>query len=468
MRLEPARQPAVLASAPPTWVWVVAASALTAFVAAGVAATHQPGRLSLAAIAGLLGLGAAFVEPRVVFGVILFALAGYFPDALLGTGIAVPALLGLMAGAVVLRSSARVETWSAPRELLWLGAFGAALVVSSVGAADAGVANSRLVDFIGFALLIALMLFLVDSERALRRGMWCIAGAIGLLAVLALLQRAAHMNEVAFGGLATVVRDGSILRSGGPLSANFFGEILAAATMLAIYLALDARSRAARVVAIGIVVACVGALIDTGSRGAFVAVVVAAVLLMVLRRVRIATALPIVVAALVAASLLLSGGTRSRLAALSDLKVNSIEQNASFRGRLSENLAAIEMWRAHPLIGVGPGNFETHYLSYAPAINLDQRAEPRSAHSLYLESLAETGLLGSLVFFGLLAFAVMQAGRGRRSRNPRLGMLAEGALVALVAFLVAGATLHEAYPRFLWLFIGLTLAAGRTAQSAGT
>ncbi|MEA3082262.1 MAG: hypothetical protein QOD54_1964 [Sphingomonadales bacterium] len=449
------------------WLPAVGAGAITTVTVVAVAATHQPGRLALAALGGIVVLAAALVEPRLVFAGILFALAGYLPDVLLSNGTAGPALLAVMAGAVVLRASTRVESWPVPREMWWLLAFGCALVVSSAGAADAGAANSRIVDFIGFALLVALMLLLVDSEAALRRAMWCVAGAIGVLAVLALVQRAAHLNSTAFGGLATMVRDGSTLRSGGPLSANFFGEILAPAAILGVYLALDARSKRARAVAVGISFACVAALFETGSRGAFVAIVAAVALCMLLRRVRVITWVAIIVAAVLAIGLLLPADARARLSALGGaLSTSSIEQNDSFRGRLSENLAALDMFRVHPLTGVGPGNFETHYLSYAPALNLDQRAEVRSAHSLYLESLAETGLLGTIAFFGLIAFALLRAWRGRRSGNVRLGLLTEGALVALFAFLVGALTLHLAYPRFLWLFVGLTLAAGRTARKS--
>ena len=122
------------------------------------------------------------------------------------------------------------------------------------------------------------------------------------------------------------------------------------------------------------------------------------------------------------------------------------------------------MWRTHPLIGVGPGNFEMHYLGYAPAIDLDQRAEPRSAHDLYLESLAETGIVGSVPFFALLGWALVEAWRSRRATHDRLALLGEGTFVALVSFLITAITLHAGYPRYLWLFVGLALAAGRVRR----
>jgi O-antigen ligase len=441
----------------------VVATVATAFLAALPASTNHPSRYLSAAIAAAIVLAAAFVRPRVALVVLLFALAGYFPDALLKSGSAGQAMLLLIAVAVVIRAATGTERLWSPRELLLMGAMGAALVVSSAFAADSAIATSRLVDFAGFTILIALMLLLIDSELWLRRAMWAVMSAIGLLGGLAIVQRTLHLGDVAFGGLATVLHDGPDLRSGGPLSANFFGEILATTAVLALYLALDARRPLSRVVAVTACICCIGALFDTGSRGALIALASAAIFVAILRKIRVIAILIVLGGIVVAGSFLLSPNTRARLSALSGVSASSIEQNASFRGRLSENLAAFEMWRAHPFIGVGPGNFETHYLSYATGLNLDQRAEPRSAHNLYLESLAETGLIGSVVLFGILGLALARAWRGARKGAGRAALLSEGALVALFAFLVAALTLHAAYPRFLWLFVGLALCAGRVA-----
>ena len=110
------------------------------------------------------------------------------------------------------------------------------------------------------------------------------------------------------------------------------------------------------------------------------------------------------------------------------------------------------MWRAHPIEGVGPANFERRYLDYSARIGIDDRAEPRSAHSLYLEALAETGLIGAIPLFGLILVALRRAWQARRNRIGDARLLAEGSFVALVAFLVSAVTLHNAFPRFLWVF----------------
>jgi hypothetical protein len=79
--------------------------------------------------------------------------------------------------------------------------------------------------------------------------------------------------------------------------------------------------------------------------------------------------------------------------------------------RVGENLAALEMFRDHPVAGVGPDNFELRYPVYAQRVALDPRPEVRGAHSLYLESLAETGIIGTVAFVALPFAAPAFAGR---------------------------------------------------------
>ena len=107
--------------------------------------------------------------------------------------------------------------------------------------------------------------------------------------------------------------------------------------------------------------------------------------------------------------------------------------DTSLRGRASENLAAVHMWTDHPLLGVGPDNFEIHYQTYSAAIGIDPRPEERGAHNLYLESLAETGVLGTA---GVPRSALARARPAPGERAPAWGrdaLLAEGFAVALVA-----------------------------------
>jgi hypothetical protein len=101
-------------------------------------------------------------------------------------------------------------------------------------------------------------------------------------------------------------------------------------------------------------------------------------------------------------------------------------------GRLSLWKAAVDEYRAQPLHGTGAGTYQLYYTRY--------RTEPlyvADAHSLYLQSLAELGLVG----FALIAIVVLGilVGLAARVRGPDRGLYA-----ALFALTLAWA-IHQAF-----------------------
>ena len=79
------------------------------------------------------------------------------------------------------------------------------------------------------------------------------------------------------------------------------------------------------------------------------------------------------------------------------------DANFAVLERLAHWVAAERMWESSPWLGVGPGNFNTIY----PLVRL-----PRwdialgHAHNIYLNVLAETGLIGLMAYTGLLVTAL--------------------------------------------------------------
>ncbi len=138
--------------------------------------------------------------------------------------------------------------------------------------------------------------------------------------------------------------------------------------------------------------------------------------------------------------------------------INDPSQTAEFRGRLSENIAAFEMWRDHPVLGIGAGEFPANYRTYAAKIGLDARAE-RNAHNSYLQAAAETGTLGLLAFVGMIVTGLW-CGLRARSRLLAMGLCArwtctEALIAGLVGYLCAAVLLHQAFPEYLWARLGL-------------
>jgi hypothetical protein len=107
--------------------------------------------------------------------------------------------------------------------------------------------------------------------------------------------------------------------------------------------------------------------------------------------------------------------------------------SGSGSGRWQFWAAAVDQWRERPLAGHGAGSYEAWWAQHGSIPHF-----LRDAHSLYLETLGELGLVGFLLLAGALATGVV-AGGGRllaaRLEEERLVLAA--ALAAFVAFLVA-------------------------------
>jgi putative inorganic carbon (HCO3(-)) transporter len=295
--------------------------------------------------------------------------------------------------------------------------------------------------------------------------------AIAALAIVSLLQAALGAYGSNFAGFARGKAEGAgVFRASGPLDPNFFGQVLVATAMLALYLGISARNRDGRWLGVAACGVCLGAVALTGSRGALVAAVAAFLLVLLLapipRRI-VGTAGAV---AVVAGLIFLPSGLKARVGlptSSADSQQVAVVQKGSasaLRGRESENLAAVEMFRDYPIFGVGPANYPLHYLDYSQQIGLDPRLEQRQPHSLYLGALAETGIVGAVALLAILWLALRGAWRARERLVGRDALLAEGIFVALVTFLVAALFLHLSYPRYLWLMVGLGLAAGNLAR----
>lgn len=461
-RASAARGPALMIAS-------AAACALGIALGISLGLSHRPGQLAAAGAAALMATAFAIISPRWAVVAIVFLLVGH------GTG-AVPGAAGNEAvlGSVVVLTVATVVrqiTGAAvarfPPEWRILAVYAGALTVVALLTGDQGPASRQLSEFLSFAALIVLMLVWIDSALWYRRVAWAITSALGLLALLAVVQQLTRTYDSDFGGLARVDLDAGAYRSAGPVSANFFGQMLAVGVVLAAYIALSARRVQERVLALASAFVGLVALVYTLSRGAMVGLSVALIVALALRRVgpRVIVLTVVLVAAGVLA---LPADVRDRVGALASLARSDIDDDPSFRGRLGENRAALEMWRDHLIAGVGPGSFERNYLRYSTAIGVDGRPEERSAHSLYLESLAETGLLGTIPFLVVIAMALRRPWSARKRLPGDQAVLAEGNLVAVIAFLVTAMTLQATFTRTMWILIGLAFVAGRVAEQEAT
>jgi putative inorganic carbon (HCO3(-)) transporter len=121
------------------------------------------------------------------------------------------------------------------------------------------------------------------------------------------------------------------------------------------------------------------------------------------------------------------------------------------------------MVQAHPIRGVGAGNFQVssvHYAIKPGAIKYDYFIEaPKVAHNTYLQVLAELGFVGLVPFLMLLGFAfacVFKAAQVfARVGDRDMELVARGVLLALIGILSADLFISGQFSKQLWLLLGL-------------
>jgi O-antigen ligase len=337
---------------------------------------------------------------------------------------------------------------------------------------DQNVVLANSIDFIKDFGILLCMIYAFDSLEQWKRLGWILVSVAAGLALLGLYQVITGDYAQHFWGFATTHFDPSIasgasgVRLEGPLEdPNFYGQIMVAILPLAIYRIFAEKRPSLKLfgaLAAGLITFAV---IYSYSRGAFLALVCVGILILSERRVGLLKILAAVVALLILVQLL-PETYRARISTISLINRDetSVYEDDSLRGRTSELRAALGMWSDHPFLGVGVGNYRVHYQEYASEIGLEYRNEDRQAHSLYLEVLSETGLIGTLVFIAFLISLFTSLAETRRKlsrmpghRNTRAWVTA--IMIGLSAYLVTSIFLHSDYFRYFILLLSLGAAA---------
>jgi hypothetical protein len=103
-------------------------------------------------------------------------------------------------------------------------------------------------------------------------------------------------------------------------------------------------------------------------------------------------------------------------------------------GRYQYWQAAVRAFDTNPVGGIGPGTFQFWWARHATTSGFI-----RNAHSLYFETLAETGLVGIALLGGMLLWFVVVAARRNLRAPPAVRLWLAAATAGLAVFLVAAA-----------------------------
>ncbi len=139
--------------------------------------------------------------------------------------------------------------------------------------------------------------------------------------------------------------------------------------------------------------------------------------------------------------------------------------DVSARGRYQYWQSSIDAFETEPLLGIGPGTFE---FWWARGGDADAAIFVRNAHSLYLETLAELGLVGFLLVLAFTAFALvtgaLRAWRAAPGVRPEVAAAAAGCFVFAAAALVDWVWELAALPV---VFMALVAVASVPARTEG-
>jgi O-antigen ligase len=238
--------------------------------------------------------------------------------------------------------------------------------------------------------------------------------------------------------------------AGAKLDANDLGLIMALSIPMSYYLLIQNRDRMVWVYRVHLILAGTTILL-TASRGATLATVVALTIVPLTQarlggRQRVALLLTVIL--LIGGILFFVPETSwDRLATLP----TEFEQG-TFTGRTIIWKAGWEIFRAHPFVGIGANAFRVIVSrELAEPIRMGEADPAPPAHNTFLSVLVEQGVLGFVVFCGMLG-ALAVSLRGMPPFPQRLW------IVSLAVWVVGVSSLTWEMRKPTWFFFGLLMA----------
>jgi O-antigen ligase len=424
-------------------------------------AAASPGRLAYVLIAG----AAVFVVLRsLIAGLALFVVLT-FPDQLPGA-LGVGSTLAKPLGVVILISwlltivadreqaipflprDAPVLTYTLLALVMWS-------LASLVWASDRSLTlhgASRLVQLVG-------LIFVTYSAIRRPRDLLILVWAF-LIGALVTCVYALANGTLRFGRL-----------TGGIFNPNMLAAEIVVAIVMAIFLLVAARRLSLRLICLVLLSVFAVVFVQTQSRSGILGLGAAFAFALVAAgpwRGRI-TAVILIVAALGLAYYVYAASPQLRE------RVTSIVTGTSQASPLREDTwqIALQMTRAHPVHGVGLGNFpalESQY--FTTNVNIVQVGSLRRfqlvVHNTYLEILAELGIVGLVLFLSVLAMTVGRAAAMLAQPGPEgsTRLLTRAITAGTVGVLTSQVFNSGEYSKQLWVLLGMSVAAAALVSKA--
>ncbi|MBL6980971.1 MAG: O-antigen ligase family protein [Anaerolineales bacterium] len=370
----------------------------------------------------------------------------------------------------------RPEGWQKP--LLLMIGYGVVGLASILYAADPQRTIYAIQGFVKDALIVVIVAILMRRPDQFRNVAYTLLGAGVFLGTLSIIQFASGDFGNNFWGFAQapvmhIIGDTNSSRTSGPFgNPNDYSQIMLVLFPLALDRLWNEKSRWLKIFNTYAAAVVLGSVILTFSRSGFVSLVLAGFVFLVYYRPKFSNIVPIMLLGF----MLIPFVPREYADRMGTLSLFTPGSNynpigeVSLRGRTSEMLVGWMMFLDRPIFGVGVENYPVYYQEYSRRVGLDPRTEARSPHNLYLEVLAERGLLG-FAFFMLILWMTY---RGlREARRDFLRMedknyigLVTAFSIGVLSYFIGSIFMHSSYPRFMWLLVGISLALPQLSRAA--
>lgn len=279
--------------------------------------------------------------------------------------------------------------------------------------------SDRYSEYARMLVMVLLIPLLVESQSHVRTLLLVMAGSLGLLGIKFGIYGIFHGGVQYTEGL------------GNQYDNNTLGIAMAMAVPLCWHCMSLVSSRLARMALAGMVVTAAATVVMTNSRGASVSLAVGFLYVAARSRHKILTLCAFALAT-IPSIYLVQDQYFSRMKTIQDYK-----EEASAASRIEFAKAAINMWKAYPVLGVGFGS-----RNYA-ALN-DKflgRADVHAAHNTYLQMLADSGSFAYLIYTSLLFGTVLWLHKTAKTKRERddgniAGSLALATVTPMIVFLV--------------------------------
>jgi O-antigen ligase len=432
------------------WIWPLMLAGLAALL--GLLAGLAP-EFAIAAALAIAFL--VLISSDLAVGVVLFAGISFFETVPGLGGTSLTKFVGLLLalawlGTVATQPDAKRDFLRVhPRIMGALLMFLAWNGLSYAWSEHPAAALDALSRFALNGILFLVVFTAIRNERDVVRVFWAFVVGASLAVVVGVLTGA---GPTPYGEAARVTSSSN--------DSNELAALLVASLALATGLALVARRKPAlRIVAFGAAAVSLSGIILTVSRSGLIALVVAVIAAIIFagrwRPRVVAMSAVIVGCSVLYFAFVAPTATRER--------VTSSDEGG--HGREDIWKVAWRMVEAHPIRGVGAGNFPTssiHYLLIQPGVL--RRSDfivdtQKVAHNAYLQAWAETGIIGLGLFLaviiGVLACSLKAIKRFERDENLMMEVLARAQLVGCIGILASLFFASNEYNKQLWLLLAM-------------